>query len=156
MKNRIPEDTENVVVLYADMLYRLCFSMLGNREDAEDAVSEVVLKYMTAQKLFADEAHKKAWLLRVATHRCYDLLRFRKRSVRLCPEAVEEMGAENEVRDIIEAVYALPPKYKTVVVLHYVEGYKTEEIAKILSVSPVAVRKRLQYAREKLKMEQED
>ena len=114
------------------------------------------LKYMTEKKPFSDEEHKKAWLIRVATHRCYDILRFRKRKSCLCLDVVADMAEQSETREILQAVYALPPKYKTVVILHYIEGYKTEEIAKILSVSPMAVRKRLQYAREKLKMEQED
>lgn len=63
--------------------------------------------------------------------------------------------ADAEERDtgILESLFALPPKYRTVLYLHYIEGYKTDEMADILNASVSAVKKRLQYARERLKKE---
>ena len=61
-------------------------------------------------------------------------------------DTVQDDGTE-----IFEALSALPPKYRAVVHLFYVSGYKTAEIAEILKISQSAVRKRLQYGREKLR-----
>ncbi len=57
---------------------------------------------------------------------------------------------------IFDAVSKLPEKYKTVVLLYYVEEYKVDEIAKILDISSSAVKKRLQRAREMLKVYEDD
>ena len=67
-------------------------------------------------------------------------------------EEAEQTDAEpDEKREVVEAVMALPGKYKEVVWLHYYEGYSTEEIAKILQRNPSTVRSDLRRGREKLK-----
>ena len=63
---------------YMNLLYRLCYSILLVREDAEDAVQDVFLKYYRKQPTFADEDHEKAWFIRVAVNHCKDVLRRRK------------------------------------------------------------------------------
>ena len=65
----------------------------------------------------------------------------------------QKHGAPETDTEVIEAVMRLPEKYKSVIYLFYIAGYKTQEIASILSVSPSAVRKRLQYGRERLRLE---
>jgi RNA polymerase sigma factor, sigma-70 family len=60
-----------------------------------------------------------------------------------------------ESSEILEEVMSLPVKYRTVIHLFYIEGYKTDEISDILSISSSTVRKRLQYAREKLRFQYE-
>ncbi len=148
-----PTDSEinHTVNTYADTLFRLCFSSLQSTSDAEDAVSDTFFKYITKAPLFINEEHKKAWLIKVAVNTCKDMHRFRKRNLVAADEEVCSYCSEPEDRSILEAVMNLPLKYKTVIHLFYIEGYKTDEIAKILSVSPAAVRKRLQYGRKILK-----
>ena len=75
-----PQRAENAVNAYGDSLLRLCSVMLGNREDALDAVQETFLKYMTKSPAFNDSEHEKAWLLRVASNECKDMLRMRRHS----------------------------------------------------------------------------
>ena len=60
---------------YANMLYRLAFSHLQRREDAEDAVQDVFTKYMNTSPRFTDDEHERAWLIRVTVNRCHDMLR---------------------------------------------------------------------------------
>ena len=48
---------------YVDMIYRLCFSFLKNKEDTEDAVQSVFLKYIKTKKGFENEHHEKAWFI---------------------------------------------------------------------------------------------
>ena len=51
--------------IYGNSLYRLCSVMTGNKEDAQDAVQECFLRYITKAPDFRDEEHEKAWLIRV-------------------------------------------------------------------------------------------
>ncbi|MCH5185702.1 MAG: RNA polymerase sigma factor [Oscillospiraceae bacterium] len=146
-------DVENTVKTYSNMLFKLCFTLLRNNADAEDAVSDVFLKYISTSISFTDEEHKKAWLIRVATNICKNTIKFRKvRNHINLDDAAEYCKSDNDI-GIFTELLNLPAKYRTVIHLYYVEGYKTSEIADILSVSPAAVRKRLQYGRDMLKIE---
>lgn len=152
------EDLENLVLTYADQLYKLCFSILGNRADAEDAVSDVIVKYMTRSPVFRGEEHRKAWLLRTAVNQSRDALRARKRRAHLDLDDLRDAAVPQEDAGVLEALFQLPEQYRTVLHLYYVEGYQSAEIGTILSLTPAAVRKRLQIGREKLRLmyEQED
>ena len=149
------EEIENTVNKYADMLLKLCFTILCSNADAEDAVSDTFLKYITKAPIFSSEEHKKAWLLRVAANVCKDMHRFRQRHNHINLDDIYDYCDSASDSEILTDVMRLPVKYKTVIHLFYIEGYKTEEISKILSISPAAVRKRLQYARNILRIEYE-
>ena len=127
-------EVNHAVGRYADMIQRICFCYMKNRPDTEDVFQTVFLKYMLSDQRFDDEEHEKAWLLRVAINACKDQLKsfFRRHTVPL--EAIEEMGetATEERREVLEAVLALPGKYKDVIYLHYYEGYSAAEIGRIL------------------------
>ncbi len=150
------EDIKWAVETYSDMLFRLCLTILGNRADAEDALSETMLRYLTKGQRFDSEEHRKAWLLRVASNVCKDMYRFRKRNAYVPLDDLYDLCAEEADASVMEEVMRLPIKQRTVIHLYYIEGYSTREIAEILSISPAAVRKRLQYGREQLKLELEE
>ena len=151
--HRDEQEVEATVHSYSNMLFRLCFSFFGNTADAEDATQETMLKYLTSAPPFRDDEHKKAWLLRVASNICKDMLRHRKHEITLNTEDIQGYCSKDDLSaDIISEVLRLPWKYRIVIHLFYVEGYKTNEIASLLSVSPAAVRKRLQYGRERLRI----
>lgn len=111
------------------------------------------MKYISENREFADDEHKKAWLISVATNRCRDMLKFYKVRRHLNLDDVAEYCGNDNDFEILSELLNLPEKYRTVIHLHYIEGYKTAEIAKMLDVSALAVRKRLQYGRDKLKIE---
>ena len=89
----LPEDDtsrmaelETLYVRHVDTVYRICYSFLKNQSDAEDAVQETFLKLLQILQQgesFADEAHEKAWLIRVTINACHDLVRsfFRSKTV---------------------------------------------------------------------------
>ena len=139
---------------YADLLYRLALSHLGNREDAMDAVQDVFVKYVTLNKKMPDNNYRKAWFIRVTINRCYDLLRRRNVREYTPLDEVEEVLVNDEceipqsVRSMLESV---SEKYRTVLVLYYLEGFSIEEIANILKATPSAVKMRLLRAREAVK-----
>lgn len=151
------DEIENTVDKYSNMLFKLCFTILCNNADAEDAVSDTFVKYISLLPKFNDEEHKKAWFIRVATNICNDIHRFNKRHNYVNIDDLHDYCKDTQENDIsiLEEVMNLPIKYKTVMHLFYIEGYKTDEISEILSISPSAVRKRLQYARNMLKTESE-
>ena len=149
------DEIKSVVNTYSNMLFKLCFTILCNNADAEDAVGTTFLKYITKSPYFQSEEHTKAWLIRVATNLCKDMYRFHKKRDYINFDDLIHYGKTEENSKILEEVMSLPEKYKTVIHLFYIEEYKTDEISKILSISPSAVRKRLQYARDKLKFQYE-
>jgi len=146
------EEIEAAVNEYGDALFRLCFTMLGNQADAEDAVSETIIKYIEKAPRFADKEHQRAWLIKVASNKCRDMLRANRRRGCVSLEDVAELCREERDRELMSRLMDLPPKYKLAIYLHYIAGYKTGEMAEILRVSPAAVRKRLQYGRKMLKI----
>ena len=66
---------EEVVRKYADMVYRIAFTMLKNKDDAEDIFQDVFTKLCTENYKFISEEHKKAWLIRVTKNKCLDFLK---------------------------------------------------------------------------------
>lgn len=142
-----------ILQAHGDMLYRTAFLFLGNPCDVQDVLQEVLLRYLEKAPPFSSKEHEKAWLLRVTSNCAKDFLRFRRRHTFLDLEALQEYLPSPEKSQILQEVYALPVKWKNVLLLYYFEGYTVKEIAKITSLSENAVKKRLQRAREALKME---
>ena len=131
---RDESEINRAVEEYADMVRRVCFYHLKNREDTEDVFQNVFLKYMLCDKPFKDREHEKAWLLRVAINACKDYVKsfFRRNAIPLETLREMEAGGMEEHREILEAVLALPGKYKDVIYLYYYEGYSASEIGRIL------------------------
>ena len=140
---------------YTNLLYRLCYSILLVREDAEDAVQDVFLKYYRKQPTFADEDHEKAWFIRVAVNHCKDILRRRKLREFIPLSEVEELLAEKEAEaddsGVLQALFELADRYRIVMILHYLEGYPVKEVARLCGISQSAVKMRLSRGREQLK-----
>ena len=148
---RTDEEITRIYHRHVDMVYRICFSYMKNQTDTEDLVQETFLKLMTCKKQFESESHEKAWLIITASNACKDALRHWSRRTRSIEEA--ELPAESageEDTGVLEAVLALPNKYKTPVYLYYYEEYSTAEIAKILRCPQSTVRKWLYRARKLL------
>ena len=140
---------------YMNLLYRLCYSILLVREDAEDAVQDVFLKYYRKQPTFADEDHEKAWFIRVAVNHCKDVLRRRKLREFIPFSEVEELLADMEAKvddsGVLQALFELSDRYRIVMILHYLEGYPVTEVAKMCGITQSAVKMRLSRGREQLK-----
>lgn len=150
---RTPEFMERAVRTFAGAVYRLALVHTQNRADAEDVLQETFLRLYLDATCFADDAHLKAWLLRVALHRCRDL--HRSAWARHRAELTENLPAFSspEESGLWESVARLPPKYREVIHLHYQEGYSTDEVAKLLGRKPATVRTQLCRARALLKQD---
>lgn len=152
-----PDDNEvtRIVTTYGTPLFRLCLMMLGRKMDAEDAVSETLIRYLQKAPDFHSAAHERSWLYTVAANICRDMLRKRRKLVSLEDAPLSDYAQDPEDKTILDALSRLPEKYRSVLYLHYVEGYKSHEIGPMLGISPGTVRKRLQYGRQLLKLEYE-
>ncbi|MBQ8057863.1 MAG: RNA polymerase sigma factor [Ruminococcus sp.] len=148
---RTAERIENIINTQGDMLFRLCLITLGNSHDAEDAVQETFIKYLKKAPEFKSDEHEKAWLITVATNKCKDIIRAKNHQPQINIDDVNEFTADSTNSDIMEALMTLPEKFKTVLILHYIEGYSTKEIARIINRTTSAVKMRLQKGRSLLK-----
>lgn len=147
------EYVQKIVNKYSDMLFRICYCVLCNKVDAEDALQDTFVKLITKEPEFTDDEHEKAWLIKVSTNISRNMLMLRLRRSTTNLDDITEIGIKDEDSEVFEAIMSLPVKYKIPMVLFYVEGYKTNEIADIMQVSSEVVRKRLQKGRELLKIE---
>ena len=150
---RSEADTNRAIEQYADMVRRICLVHLKNESDTEDIFQTVFLKYVLHSAPFESEEHEKAWLIRVTVNACRDLLRdlFRARTVPLEQWQALVPAPDPETREVLEAVLALPVKYRDVVYLHYYEGYTAGEIAGLLGRNVNTVYTLLTRARQRLK-----
>jgi RNA polymerase sigma-70 factor (ECF subfamily) len=119
-------------------LVRLCTSLVG-AADADDVVQDV---YMIARRQL-EQLHDRdalgAWLKRIAVNRCYDQHRRAKRLRERLP-LLHRSTTPHQDLSLVELVERLPPRQRTVLVLHYAYGYSLNEIAELLSLTHVNVR----------------
>ena len=107
---------------------------------------------MGAPARFEGPEHERAWVIRTTANACKDVLRsgHRRRTVGL--EAAPDAAAPEEPEsEVVDAVMALPCKYREAIYLHYYEGYSIREIAKLTGRSESAVSAHLSRGRAKLR-----
>lgn len=164
------EELQRKIDQYSDMLYKLCFLRLQNRQDAEDVVQEVLYQYVKRTEAFESREHEKAWLIKVALNACRKLRRnawHRHRSPQELPDE-ELYGGQGEGvpvdaspetdvlrketnRMLLEAVMDLPLKYREVIHLFYYEELSVNQIALITGRKVSTVTSQLTRGRELLK-----
>ena len=146
---------QKVIEKYSPMVYRLAYSLVKSRADADDIHQEVFLKYMKYRPRFESEEHEKAWFIRVTTNQCRNWWKtaWRKRIVSLSEYKEEDVTQDFSVEkneDIIEIVKLLPQNYRVVIHLFYYEELSVEEISNILGRKASTVRTQLTRARKQL------
>jgi RNA polymerase sigma-70 factor (ECF subfamily) len=146
-------DIEKVVLKYSNMIFKICLVLLCNEHDAKDAVQDTFYKYIIKSLKFENQEHEKAWLITVATNICKNMLRFKFMHPQVDFNSIHDYYELEEDGEILEDLMSIPFKFKVVMVLHYVEGYKVDEIAKIIGKTSSAVKMRLQKGRKLLKQE---
>jgi len=152
-----------LVDAYKVPVYNICFRMLGNQADAEDAAQETFVRIYTRLSSYDPQQRLSSWILAVASHYCID--RLRRQHIRwlsldeLLPVhevADDEKQPErillqnersNEVQTLLQS---LPAEYRMVIALRYWQDLSYEEIAKAVGSTESAVKSRLHRAREML------
>lgn len=154
---------EHLYERHSRRVYSLCLRMTQNVAEAEDLAQEAFIQLFRKIGSFRGESAFTTWLHRLTVNQV--LMHFRKRSVKL-ERTTEEgetpvqivRGTENPntmpVIDRISldsALKQLPPGYRSVFVLHDIEGHEHDEIARILGVAVGTSKSQLHKARMKLR-----
>ena len=148
---------EEVIRRNSDMVYRLAYSLVKTRADADDIFQEVFLRYMQNAPAFQGAEHEKAWFLRVTMNCCKNFWKspWTRRRVALEREEMEQGGLfcelDGDSAALVDAVKQLSKKYRIVIHLFYYEELSIEEIAKLTNAKASTVRTRLTRARRQLR-----
>lgn len=135
-----------------DAVFRLAFSYLKNRSDADDITQTVLLRLLETNKVFENDAHAKNWLLRVAVNECKKYWRSPWNKTECIEDYADALIFEEpRYSELFQAIMDLEQKYRVVIVLYYYEGYAIKEVAEILRIPQGTVGTRLSRAREQLK-----
>jgi RNA polymerase sigma-70 factor (ECF subfamily) len=162
-KDVTKESLEDLYTRYYNSVYKICLRMTANVADAEDLTHNVFLQLPRKLASFRGDSAFSTWLHRVTVNQV--LMHFRKKSVKLelptengkMPEGIETFTIQTQTLPIIDhialaaAIEKLPPGYKKVFLLHDVEGYEHEEIAKLLGTSSGTSKSQLHKARLRLR-----
>ena len=135
-------------------LYRVSKSLLRNDEDCADAIQNAILKAYGKLHTLKNEEYFKTWVTRIVINESYAILRANKRLVSYEEYMNDEQAVEeDEYSPVFEEITKMKEKYRIPFVLHYVEGYTTAEIAKMLGLSEGTVKTQLFRARNQLKVQ---
>lgn len=145
-------DDLNVIDRCSGMVYRMAYSMLKNKYDAEDIHQEVFIKYLRKRPDFESIEHERAWFLRVTINLCKNFWKtaWRQKTVSIREIDLERTEETNE-DEIIDIVKQLPQKYRLVIHLFYYEELSVNEISELLHIKASTVRTHLTRARARLK-----
>ena len=147
-------NSEEIVRLYADMMYKIAFRYARNQYDAEDIVSEVFLTYFRRERTFESEEHRKAWLIKVTINEAKTLLSGRRYDEEINEEIVGGEDRRTDIDDAIDlktAIARLPEHQREVITLFYLQDLSIVQIAEILDKNKNTVAVTLARARDNLK-----
>lgn len=154
-----PEAFTRLVEMYQTPVFNLCYRMLNDAGDAEDAAQETFLRAYQSIRRFDSSRSFATWLLSIAAHYCIDQIRKRRMAIVSIedlpypdlpdnlpgPEtSVSRMEERKHIQKILES---LPPVDRAAVVMYYWYEMSYEEIGQALNLSLSAIKSRLHRAR---------
>lgn len=150
-KGKDPDAFTALMNAYVQHMYKTAKAILMNDEDAADAMQETIMTCWEKMGSLKEVRYFKAWVTKILINECYILIRGRKGVTYV--EEIPEIPDDREESDLEwkEALAVLGEEYRLPVVLYYVQGFQTKEIAKLMGISDAAVRTRLSRAREQLR-----
>jgi RNA polymerase sigma factor (sigma-70 family) len=149
---------------YGDMVIRLAYSYVREKQLAEDISQEVFISCFQSLEAFQNKASYKTWLYRLTVNKCKDLIKswsyrnlFYKDIISsimtLKTDSAETGLIDIEEKELIfEKVLLLPIKFREIIILHYYEDLSIHEISELLNINPNTVKSRLHRARKVLKI----
>lgn len=160
----------DIVSLYQHKLYQICFRMLGNKEEAEDIAQEAFVRAYINLHSYDQKRKFSTWIYRIATNLCIDRIRKKKPDYYLDAEVPgtdgldmysqiaadeklpEEVVEQMELQERIQyEISRLPDKYRSVIVLKYIEELSLQDISDILDMPLGTVKTRIHRGREALR-----
>lgn len=163
LKTRSEKFMRHAMAAHGNSVYLVALAQTRSVHDAQDVAQDVFCRLLADGTAFTSDEHLRAWLLRVAVNRCRELYRMPwRRRVEGAEDAGGELAApgagtedaalaELHADPVWQALQTLPEKLRVVALLHYVEEYTTEEIARVVGCAPSTVRTRLHRARKRMR-----
>jgi RNA polymerase sigma-70 factor (ECF subfamily) len=149
-----------LVERFRQRVWRICFRLLGNEQDANDAAQEVFLRLFTNRTKFAGRSKYATWVHAIAVRTCLTIRRGRGRRRKHEDIASDEQWEHQQPReepaqtglalDLMRMLEILDEEDRAMLILKYAENYDYEELAEIFDLSVSACKMRLSRAREKL------
>lgn len=158
-QNGDDEAFTQLVERYQNPVYNLCYRMLGNAQEAEDAAQEAFWRAYQAIRRYDRNRSFATWLLSITAHYCIDLQRKRRLPTLEIEDWMEEVlpdntpdpermtGAREEKERIQKMLSDLNPQDRAAIILRYWYEFSEEEISRTLKLSVSAVKSRLHRAR---------
>lgn len=159
-----------IVGIYKNKVYRLCYRMLGNRQEAEDISQEAFIRAYVNINTYNQKYKFSTWIFRIATNLCIDRIRKKKPDYYLdkelpgtdgltmyskiassAPLPERELESLELQETIQKEIVKLPEKYRSVIVLKYIEELSLNEISEILNLPLGTVKTRIHRGREALR-----
>lgn len=147
---------EILVERYQRVLYTVAFRMLGNQDDARDAIQTAFVRAYERLATFNPDYRFFSWIYRIVINECLNLIRARRPEEALTPALAAvgtpfETAASRERRAQVQAaLLQLSPDYRAVVVLRHFAGLSYDEMATALGVPSKTIKSRLHTARQRL------
>lgn len=147
------EEFTELVQINKVSLYRFAKSIVKNDVEAEDAISEAILKAYKNKSKLKSKGSFKSWIMRITANECYNIIK--KRSKVELRDNLETLNLvtvdkkDDTLRDIVEG---LSEEFSSVIVLFYYEDMSIKEISRVLDISEGTVKSRLSRAKSKLKI----
>lgn len=145
---------------YCDAMYNVCYRILGNEPEAEDALQESFTDVFRRLDSFRGESSLGAWIKRIVINNCLNQLKRRKINFEPLDDQLKETAAEvsmeeyeneYEVKRVKNAIMKLPDGYRQVLTLYLIEGYDHAEIAVILGIQETGSKSQFSRAKSKLR-----
>ena len=154
---------ETAMEEYGELLIRLALTYVKNRQVAEDITQDVFVKAFERIEDYRGEASYKTYLCKLTINRCHDhfrswhyknakVIQWWDRIVQPASSLDTALIAQDSSNELGRALFALPLKYREVLVLYYYQDFSVEEVAVLLEIPSNTVKTRLKRARERLKV----
>lgn len=132
-------------------MYKTARAVLYNEEDVADAISDTILACWEKIGQLKQDGYFRTWMTRILVNKCTDIIQ-KKKQFCLMEDVPEIPSRDNGYEDTEwkEALNMLGERYRLIMILYYVEGFKISEISSILDIAESTVRTRLSRRREKL------
>lgn len=135
-------------------LFRVCYTILPDASDRDDAIQEALIKAWQRRHTLRKESAFEGWLMRIVINECKNILRQRRRTVLV--ELDENLAiSDPDLPDLTlrAALLRLKLELRLPLVLHYVEGYTIQETAQLLHLPTGTLKHRLNRGKSQLKLE---
>lgn len=149
-------DIDKVLDEYSDLVYRIAYTQMNQRADAEDIYQDVFIKLMKNYKKIENKKHLKYWLIRVTINCCrsQQTSAWKIRTVSFDDSLLTSEKAvtkDEDLENVLEACRSLSKDNQLIIHLFYIEGYSLKEISEIMDITLSTAKVRLSRSRKKLK-----